>query len=365
MENFRRRSFLKLMGQFTAVLCMGLSHKKALALGGNTANRKRTKRIAVEEHVRYDEFSNYIFSLSDSPPESPPAPGMPGGGGQMMKTLSDGTQVPLEVIGNIDQVDMRLKEMDAVGIDMHVLSISNPGVTELDASEAIKWSKKINDKLAEVVNKYPTRFAAFSTIPWQDPTAAVAELERAVKELGLKGIKLDGTVNGEYLDSKRFWPIHKKAEELGTPIFIHVENARPSFIEFYSEFSQSRATSGAGRDLDVCMHAFRLIASGLFEECPDLKFILGHMGAGVPFWTKRFGGEKYIKNNIFVATSGNFYQPALMCCYQAAGVDQILFAVDFPSDSNKQAIQLIESAPISNNDKEKIYHLNAERIFSL
>ena len=250
-------------------------------------------------------------------------------------------------------------------VDMQVLSWRNPGVEEFDVKNGLIWAKKINDKLAGIVNKYPKRFAAFSSIPWQDPTAAVTELERAVKELGLKGIKMDGTVNGEYLDAKKYWPIFKKAEELGTPIFIHVEDARVSIIKFYSEFTQSGATAGAGRDLDVFMHACRLISSGLFNEYPKLKFILGHMGAGLPFMAKRFGMERYVKENFYVATSGNFYQPALMCSYLAMGAEHVLFGVDFPSESNKEAVELMEAAQIPENDKEKIYHLNAESIFGI
>ena len=290
-----------------------------------------------------------------------------------MSTLPDGTQVSTDVLGDVAGIETRLKVMDLTGIDMQVLSLRNPGVEEFETSAAISWAKKINNKLAEVVNKYPTRFSAFCTIPWQDPTAAVTELERAVKELGLKGIKMDGTVKGEYLDSKRFWPIYKKAEALGTPIFIHVEDTRDSMKKYYSEFGESTATTGVGRDFDVCMQAARLICSGLFDECPGLNFILGHMGAGIHFYPGRMTGGQglkktaadYIKQNFFAVTSGNFYLPSLMCCHYAAGAGRILFGVDFPTESNEEAIKLVESAPISEGDKEKIFHLNAESLFRI
>lgn len=299
-----------------------------------------------------------------------PGGGMPGGGS--MSTLPDGTQVSTDILGDVTGIETRLKVMDQTGVDMQILSLRNPGVEEFETSEAIIWAKKINNQLAEVVNKYPTRFSAFCTIPWQEPTAAVTELERAVKELGLKGIKMDGTVKGEYLDSKRFWPIFKKAEELGAPIFIHVEDARAELTGFYSKFSSSEATTGVGRDYDVCYQASRLICSGLFDECPKLNFILGHMGAGLAFWPGRMGGrglkkkaEDYIRQNFYAATSGNFWLAALMCCYYGMGADRVLFAVDFPTESNEEAIKLVESAPISEEDKEKIFHLNAEKLFKL
>lgn len=183
---------------------------------------------------------------------------------------------------------------------------------------------------------------------------------------------MDGTIKGEYLDSKRFLPIFKKAEELGTPIFIHVEDTRASMTEYYSEFLQSEATTGVRRDFDVCYHAARLICSGLFDECPKLNFILGYMGAGLAFWPGRMGGRglkktaaDYIRQNFYAATSGNFWLAALMCCYYGMGADRILFAVDFPNESNEEAIKHVESAPVSEEDKEKIFHLNAEELFRI
>ena len=384
MDKVDRRSFIKVMGQSAVVMGMGLSQKEAFAAQEQTkeaAAKKRPKRIAVEEHIGFEEYNSYVSSLNASPsmPSMPgggaPGGGMPGGS-TPMSTLPDGTQVSTDVLGDVAGIETRLKVMDGTGIDMQVLSLRNPGVEEFEISAAISWAKKINNKLAEVVNRYPTRFSAFCTIPWQDPAAAVAELERSVKELGLRGIKMDGTIKGEYLDSKRFWPIFKKAEELGAPIFIHVEDTRDSMIKYYSEFGQSTATTGVGRDLDVCMQASRLIASGLFDECPKLNFILGHMGAGLAFYPKRMssaggrGGskkapEEYIKQNFYAATSGNFWLASLMCCYYGMGADRILFGVDFPTESNKEAIEVIESAPVSEGDREKIFHLNAEKLFHI
>ena len=252
MSKLDRRSFIKVMGQSAVIMGMGLSKGEALGAeeqAKKTAGKKKYKRIAVEEHISWDEYSDYVSSLNTSPampgggapggdmpgggmpgmpgggapgeaPGGAPGGGMPGGGmmpggGGPMSTLPDGTQVSTDELGDVAGIETRLKVMDQTGIDMQVLSIRNPGVEEFETAEGIKWARKINDKLAEVVNRYPTRFSAFATIPWQDPEVAIAELERAVKELGLRGIKMDGTVKGEYLDSKRFWPIFKKAEEFG------------------------------------------------------------------------------------------------------------------------------------------------------
>ena len=365
MDKFGRRTFLRLMGEAAALLCIGLSRKKALARTGGKISKKRSKRITVEEHISSGEFADFIATLEgEKQGPMPPMPMKQGGG----------FQSNVDVIGDIANIDMRLKDMDENGIDMQVLSWRSSTPEHFDVKNGIIWSRKINDTLAELVNRYPGRFAAFSSIPWQDPKAAVAELERAVKELGLKGIKRDGNIKGEYLAGKKYWPVFKKAEELGTPIFIHIGGGggEPSM----KESPEGLGLSMAG-ETDVTVYAAHLIGSGLFDECPKLKIILGHMGAGLPFWAKRLddraGGRlglkkkpsEYIKENFYVATSGNCYHPALMCCLQAVGADHILFAVDFPSDSNREAVEFMESADISDGDKEKIYHLNAERIFSL
>jgi predicted TIM-barrel fold metal-dependent hydrolase len=269
---------------------------------------------------------------------------------------------------------MRLKDMDEAGIDMQVLSWSGGG-EDLVSQDGIIYARKHNDKLAEIINKYPERFAGFSMIPWQETSAAVAELERAVKELGLRGIKRNGVIKGEYLSGKKYWPVFKKAEELGIPIFIHIGGASLEATKG-GQYPVGLGLAMA-METDLTNYAAYLIGSGLFDECPKLQIILGHMGEGLPFWAGRLDQRaaelfelrrkpsECINENFFVATSGKFYHPALLCCYLATGADRILFAVDYPPDPNKEAVEFIERADISPSDKEKIYHLNAERLFGI
>jgi predicted TIM-barrel fold metal-dependent hydrolase len=124
----------------------------------------------------------------------------------------------------------------------------------------------------------------------------------------------------------------------------------------------------------------RLICSGVFDEFPDLKIILGHLGEALPFWITRIDmplmvqmldgkikkkPSQYLRDNFMVTTSGMFCQPALLCTLLSLGADSILFAVDHPFESNAEAVQFMELAPISECDKEKICHLNAERLLAL
>lgn len=120
---------------------------------------------------------------------------------------------------------------------MQVLSWRNIGCAESEMPDGIKWTRKINNTLAAVVDKYPERFGAFCNIPWQAPDEAVIELERAVKELGLVGIKIDSTIKGEYLDQKKFLPIFKKAQELDVPVFLHPDEMPADMIKPYQVYS--------------------------------------------------------------------------------------------------------------------------------
>jgi len=370
MDKSGRRSFLKVMAQTTAVLCMGLSQKKAFSQTGSTKTKKKYKLIDVDVHIGSQEYSDYLSSLkTSSGPEAVPMPaegGMPAQGQVGM---------PSSGAGEIENIDLRLKDMDENGIDMQVISWRNIGCSEFEVSDGIKWGRKINNTLAELVNKYPTRFAAFCNIPWQAPDEAVKELERAVKELGLKGIKIDSTIKGEYLDQKKFLPIFKKAQELDVPVFLHPDEMPEDMIKPYQVYG-GLAGAGWGYAAEASLHAIRLVYSGLFDELPRLKLMLGHMGEGVPYWLWRLdskGGSsglkkkpsEYIKENFYINTSGMFFHPALICSNMALGVDRVLFATDYPSESNKLAVEFMDTAPISESDKEKICQLNAEKLFKL
>ena len=370
MHTSGRRTFLKLMGQFTAILCMGFTQRKAFSQTGGTTSKKRYKRIDVDVHIGSKEYSDYLSGLqTSSGPESVqmPAEGMP---------MQGQGQIPGGGAGEIENIDMRLKDMDENGIDMQLISWRNIGCSEFEVSDGIRWARKINNTLAELVNKYPDRFAAFCNVPWQEPTAAVTEMERAAKDLGLKGIKIDSTIKGEYLDAKKYRPIFKKAEELEMPIFLHPDEMPADMIKPYEAYP-GLAGAGWGYAAEASLHAIRLIYSGLFDEFPRLKLMLGHMGEGVPYWLWRLdskGGSRglkkkpseYIKENLYVNTSGMFFHPALICACMAMGADHVLFATDFPSESNKLAVEFMDTAPIiSESDKEKICQLNAEKIFKL
>src|SRR5271169_5483056 len=115
----------------------------------------------------------------------------------------------------------RLGEMDAAGIDMQVLSLSAPGVEQMEPADAIAMARDTNDYLADAVKKHPTRFAGLAAVPTGAPNQAVAELERRVRHEGFKGLVINGHNRGRYLDDRFYWPILECAEALDVPIYLH------------------------------------------------------------------------------------------------------------------------------------------------
>jgi 2,3-dihydroxybenzoate decarboxylase len=224
--------------------------------------------------------------------------------------------------------------------------------------------------------KYPKRFAGYATLPWQDPEAATREAERAVKELGMKAIMLQqATSDGTFYDEQKYWVIYEMAEKLDVPVFIHPGAMPPDMAKYYDYYP---VVAGAmwGFAASAGLHGVRLIVSGVFDKYPGFKLILGHMGEGIPYWLWRMDSRSdgfpaihkpsyYVKNNFFVNTSGMFWTPAIEFACRVLGSDKVLFAVDYPSESNSDAVQSIKDLSLTNSEKEKIFHVNAENIFRL
>jgi len=291
----------------------------------------------------------------------------------------------VEPIGDIllnkllDLGEGRLKVMDDNGVDLQVLSLTIPGVELMDASTGTALARNVNDALADVVRKHPDRFLGFAALAPQSPEEAANELERAVKELDLKGWKTHSNYGENYLDEKRYWPIIERAEKLNVPIYLHP--SFPTIPQLKTDYgwALSGAPFGFGVETAICM--MRLVLSGVFDRYPGLKVILGHLGEGLPFLLARIDypyvipwfdpnarpdlnkkPSDYFKNNVFVTTSGNYYKPAFMCTYEAMGIDRILLGTDYPYEDPNECIRFLEGLSIPKEEKDKIYYGNAEKL---
>jgi 2,3-dihydroxybenzoate decarboxylase len=323
------------------------------------------KTIAIEEHfwtpayrekVSHNEFRNfYLTSRSD--------------------------QLGHDIVEqNMDLGEQRLAHMDAAGIDVQVLSFGAPGPQGFDAETAIPMSKDANDLLYETILKYPERFAGFAALPTAAPDAAADELERAVTKLGFKGTMIHGHTQGSFLDEKKYWVIFERAEALDVPIYLHPTLPHPDAMKAYFDGYEDIARAGWGFGVDTSCHFLRIVFAGVFDAFPKLKFILGHLGEALPFAMHRLDNHtaraaarrglqrspiEYLKENMLVTTSGNWYPPAFHCTMAALGADNILFAADWPYEPNTDAMKFLNDLCISDLDKEKVAHLNAERILRM
>jgi predicted TIM-barrel fold metal-dependent hydrolase len=279
----------------------------------------------------------------------------------------------------------RLAEMDAMGIDVQVLSHTSVGLSQIPAAEAIALARAINDQLAETVQNHPDRFVGFATLPTLDPEAAAHELERSVTVLGFKGAMIHGQTNNRFLDDPSFRPILETAAALDVPLYLHP--APPSRViqdAYYAGFdpvvSASFATFGWGWHLDTGIHALRMILGGVFDRYPNLQLLLGHWGEMIPFYLARFAEAltpaasqlqrpvaDYFVQQMYVTPSGMFTLPPFLLAMQVVGAERILYSVDYPFHFQEagQARAFLENAPISPADKEKIAHGNAEGLLKL
>jgi predicted TIM-barrel fold metal-dependent hydrolase len=287
-----------------------------------------------------------------------------------------------------DIQDMRLKEMDKHGIEMMILSLNAPAVQAIhDVKRAIAVSREANDWLAAEVQKRPGRFAGFAALPMQDAEAAAQELTRCVRELGFVGALVNGfsqrgtPENVLYYDLPEYRPFWKTVEALDAPFYLHPRNPLPGWSKFYEGHSWMLGPNWAFA-AETAVHALRLIGSGLFDDCPNLKIVLGHLGEGIPVQLWRIDGRNgwmqaphnypakhgvghYFRKHFHLTTSGNFSTPALVNCITEMGAGRVMFSVDWPFEAVDEGAEWFDAAAINEADRIKIGRTNAIELFKL
>jgi 2,3-dihydroxybenzoate decarboxylase len=282
----------------------------------------------------------------------------------------------------------RLDQMDRFGIEIMILSLNAPAVQAIwDRKRAGEIARKANDFLAEQVQKRPDRFRAFAALPMQDPDLACRELERCVKQMGFVGAlvngfsQIDKAETAVYLDLPQYRPFWALVEQLDVPFYLHPRNPLPSMAQIYEGHPWLLGPTWAFGQ-ETAVHALRLMGSGLFDEHPRLKIVLGHMGEGLPYgmwrvdnrngWTNAKGKYpakkricEYFLANFWLTTSGNFRTQALIDAMLEIGSDHILFSADWPFENIDHAALWFDAATISERDREKIGRLNAKALFKI
>jgi predicted TIM-barrel fold metal-dependent hydrolase len=318
--------------------------------------KPRCPVIAIEEHYWDAEMASHFTGIEAGRP------------GPIQKRLDD--------LGAL-----RIQEMDDAGIDIQVLSHGAPSAQKMSADIAVDLTRRVNDRLHAAIAGFPSRFAAFAALPTADPPAAAEELERCVTKLGFKGAMIHGMAHGKFVDAKEFWPIYARAEQLDVPIYLHPSLPHAAVTEaYYADYAKTFpmvVRPAWGYTVETATAAIRMVLSGVFDAHPRLKIILGHLGETLPFLVWRIDqalsrpGQKSLSfrdvfcGNFHITTSGNFSNPALLCCIMEMGVDRILFAVDWPFVENTAATQWMAAAPLCEEDKAKILGGNAKRLLHM
>lgn len=289
--------------------------------------------------------------------------------------------VPLAHVSRAGHYDpqARLEDMDKYGIDVNILSLTTPSIEVVPEKEGVVWAKKVNDYYASLCQKYPGRFYAFASLPYQNIDESIKELERAYRDLGVKGIIIFSNINGKPIVSPEFYPIYAQAEEYDLPILIHP--SPPLTADIMKNLKLPSPLFGF--IFDTTMAIISLIFQGVLEKYPRLKFIHSHLGGVVPYMVGRiddsfnnYSGEyglqlskapsDYYQEQVYV-DSISYHLPAMKCCYDWLGPDHIMLGTDYahPVGHIEEAIGYIRDMGLSPEDTDKILGGNAARVFKL
>ena len=316
------------------------------------------KKIALEEHFRVPELPEYAASSQYLPDK------------KLARDIDDH-------LADFDE--LRLQTMEEAGISKAILSHTVPGLeSAIDPKKAAADASKINDFLAAQIERHPDRFGGFATLPTQSPQDAANELERCVRQLGFYGALINGHTHGHYLDEDKYHVLWERVADLGTPVYIHPTNA----FQIPQNYQDHPELMGAlwGWAPETATHALRLIYSGVFDRFPAAQVILGHGGESLPYFLWRFDSRyqvmnlglplkklpsAYIRENVSITTSGLFATAPMQCAIDELGEDRVLFSVDYPYESSKDAGAWFDSIDLPEATLAKVAYGNAQRLLGL
>ena len=272
----------------------------------------------------------------------------------------------------------RLADMDSLGVDVHVVS---PYVGfynyHLDTPVAVATSRATNDEIGEMVRARPQRFAGLGTLPMQDVKAAIAELERVMTRLGLKGAEINDHVNGRTLDEPEFRPFFKAAEQMGAVIFFH--QSMETLVT--ARTRRYHLPNSIGNLVDRAVTFATLVHGGVMDECPDLKIVLGHGGGYTCYGIGRMDHAWKVRSEARVHVTQppstylrRFYydcivytEEALRYLIDTVGVDRVVFGTDWPYDMalDWPVSWILGMKSLSAEEKDAILGKNLERLLNL
>jgi predicted TIM-barrel fold metal-dependent hydrolase len=278
-------------------------------------------------------------------------------------------------------IEKHIEDMDAAGIDMAVLS---------ETPYTIEECRLVDETYAGLINRYPGRIAGLAPCVPMMGREAFDELERAVKDLGLKGVVISPQRKGVYLDSREMWPFYEKVSKLAVPIFLHISPAPRGFDALNAPYNLNETMA---REFDLAAAIARICIGGVLEDFPDLKFVIAHLGGGIAAirdrieqYMDRWGRDFWIQgaspaiskpfshyfDKIYVDTAGyDGRMNALTCALTGISPNKILFGTDYPFDfvnncnGIKRFIEDIKNLDLDEDAKDGILGRNAAELLGL
>lgn len=273
-------------------------------------------------------------------------------------------------------IDVRKQVLIDQGVDKQVLTFTAPGTIVETPERSVELARKVNDIFSSIAKNHKDSFTALATLPLNDPNESVAELERIMGPLGLKGVMLYSNANGVALSDEIFWPLYEKANELKAVFYIHP--TYPVGVEAMTEFMLMPLL---GFTFDTTLAAAKLVFTGIPERYPHIKWVLGHLGGTIPYLAERLdrGYEAFKECRVHIDRPPSYYLKqfyydtvnfdinALEFAVDFAGADHVIAGSDYPHQigSISKMIESISKMNLTASDKAKIYCENSMKLLGL
>lgn len=271
--------------------------------------------------------------------------------------------------------DKRLEDMDRVGIDVEVISLSTPNIFFADETRQPEVAKILNDAYAELITKHPTRFKGFASIPMDAPEAALDELHRAIDQLKMNGVVLLSNIRGRALTSPIYRPFFEEANRMNLCIFLHP--MIPTNSEPFKEYVLGPLV---GFPFDTTLAVARMCFDGMLRELSNIRWIIGHLGGAIPYLMERLDSgyrdfaecrvnideppSTYLKRLYYDTVT--FSAHNLRMARDLVGTDRMVMGSDYPHmlGSIERSVSSIQGLAIPDYEKHKIFSTNALSILN-
>jgi aminocarboxymuconate-semialdehyde decarboxylase len=297
--------------------------------------------------------------------------------------LRTGPNGPLIAVGQVaigpitphyHDLDLRLKAMDRLGVAVHALSLMPPMVYWADGTLGLRLAKIVNNAIAEAARLHPDRFVGLATLPLQDPEAAINEVNRAVTELGCRGIYLGTNIRGKELTDPSFLPVFERIHALSAPIFLH-----PLNVIGAQRLTNYYLHNLLGNPFDTAVAAANLIFSGLLDRFPKLQVCLPHAGGAFPYLIGRLNHGWKVRQECkavkkppssylrrFTYDTISHAPESLDYLIKLVGADRVMMGSDYCFDMGyDRPVEVVTALKLSRADQEKILSGNAARLLRL